>query len=54
MDFVFQLFGHNRSASMEFKEVTKRDAKQGMAQELEKLKKNVTLPIGPSGQEVGL
>lgn len=40
----FQLFGHARSPSMEFKEMTKRDAEISLAHELEKLKKTALLP----------
>ncbi len=34
---LFQLFGHQRSPSMEFKELTKKDAQISLALELDKL-----------------
>jgi len=39
-----QLFGHQRSPSMEFKELTKKDAQLSLAMELDKLLK--TMPDG--------
>jgi len=42
--FGSRLFGHQRSPSMEFKELTKKDAQIGLAMELDKLMK--TLPAG--------
>ena len=41
---TFQLFGLARSPSMEFKEVTKRDAQNLLAQELDKLRIAGNLP----------
>lgn len=40
----FQLFGHTRSPSVEFKELTKRDAQFSLAQELDKLRRTGNLP----------
>jgi len=42
--FPPQLFGHSRSPSMEFKELTKRDAQISLAQELDKLRRTGNLP----------
>ena len=39
----FQIFGLNRSPSMEFKELTKRDAQASLAHELEKLRQTGNL-----------
>ena len=39
-----QLFGHQRSPSMEFKELTKKDAQLSLAMELDKLLR--TMPAG--------
>lgn len=41
---LFQMYGHNRSPSREFKELTKRDAQILLNKELEKLQKTAQLP----------
>ncbi len=45
-ELFFQLFGHARSPSVEFKELTKRDAQVSLAQELDKLRRTGNLTEG--------
>ena len=40
----FQMYGHNRSPSREFKELTKRDAQMSLTSELDKLRIAGNLP----------